>query len=244
MDYNVYCDETCHLEHDKSNAMALGAVWCDKELAHQINMDIKAIKQKNGFSSMSEAKWTKVCRKHILRYQNLSLQFFKNPHLHFRCVLIPRKDKLRHEEYHQTHDDWYYKMYFNLLKTLFSPRDTYNIYIDIKDTHSFNKAQKLRDVCCNNMYDFKHDILHKVQPIRSDEVEIMQIVDILIGAICYNSRNFPTEVHLSPSKRQLIEQIKVLSGYSLTKSTLYREDKFNLFVWKQDYNTGELYHDY
>ena len=24
--YNVYCDETCHLEHDNSNVMVLGAV--------------------------------------------------------------------------------------------------------------------------------------------------------------------------------------------------------------------------
>lgn len=26
--YNVYCDETCHLENDGINVMVLGAVWC------------------------------------------------------------------------------------------------------------------------------------------------------------------------------------------------------------------------
>ena len=26
--YNVYCDETCHLEHDGINDMVIGAVWC------------------------------------------------------------------------------------------------------------------------------------------------------------------------------------------------------------------------
>ena len=26
--YNVYCDETCHLEHDGINDMVIGAIWC------------------------------------------------------------------------------------------------------------------------------------------------------------------------------------------------------------------------
>jgi hypothetical protein len=26
--FNVYCDESCHLEHDRQQAMVLGAVWC------------------------------------------------------------------------------------------------------------------------------------------------------------------------------------------------------------------------
>ena len=26
--FNVYCDESCHLENDHQKAMVLGAVWC------------------------------------------------------------------------------------------------------------------------------------------------------------------------------------------------------------------------
>jgi hypothetical protein len=25
--YNIYCDESCHLENDKQEVMVLGAVW-------------------------------------------------------------------------------------------------------------------------------------------------------------------------------------------------------------------------
>ena len=28
MEYNIYCDESCHLQNDNSNVMVLGAVWC------------------------------------------------------------------------------------------------------------------------------------------------------------------------------------------------------------------------
>jgi len=26
--YNIYCDESCHLEHDGIPTMVIGAVWC------------------------------------------------------------------------------------------------------------------------------------------------------------------------------------------------------------------------
>lgn len=243
MEYNIYCDETCHLEHDDSNVMALGAIWTPLNLVRSINDDIRNIKLRHRFHLHSEAKWTKVCRKHLALYDDLVDYFFNQPDLHFRCVLIPHKDKLRHEAYGQSHDDWYYKMYFNLLKALLSPQDIYNVYIDIKDTHSYEKSQKLNDVCCNNMYDFSHQILQKIQPIRSDEVEIMQIVDILTGAMAYNSRIFYSGHRKSLAKECIIMQIKKRSGYQLTKSTLYREDKFNIFVWQHDYKTGALYAD-
>ena len=31
MEYNIYCDESCHLEHDGIKPMAIGAVWCPRE---------------------------------------------------------------------------------------------------------------------------------------------------------------------------------------------------------------------
>ena len=33
---NVYCDESCHLEHDRQSVMVLGAVWCLEEKARGI----------------------------------------------------------------------------------------------------------------------------------------------------------------------------------------------------------------
>ena len=29
--FNIYCDESCHLENDREKAMVLGAVWCPVE---------------------------------------------------------------------------------------------------------------------------------------------------------------------------------------------------------------------
>ena len=59
----------------------------------------------------------------------------------------------------------------------------------------------------------------------------MQIVDILIGAIGYENRNFPEGAQRSKAKVQVVDLIKKRSGYTLTKTTLLREEKVNLLSW-------------
>ena len=118
-----------------------------------------------------------------------------------------------------------------MLKVIFSPNDHYEVYIDIKDTNSYQRSQKLREVCSNSMYDFSQHIIQRLQPIRSDEVQIMQLVDLLIGAIGYENRTFPDDFRKSPAKLAVIDLIKRRSNYSLNRTTLLREEKLNLLVW-------------
>ena len=231
MNYNIYCDESCHLEHDGINVMVIGAVWCPHDFVKKINERIRQIKIRNGISKTAEMKWTKISPAKLQFYEDLVNYFFDEADLHFRGLIIPDKSKLDHERFNQTHDLWYHKMYFEMLKAILSPTDNYEIYIDIKDTRTYNKIQILREVCSNSMYDFSARTIKKMQPIRSDEVQIMQIVDIFAGALGYNNRTFPESHQKSEAKLDIIKLIKKRSGYSMDKSTLLREDKFNMFFW-------------
>ena len=221
--YNVYCDETCHLEHDGINDMVIGAVWCPQNKLREINQRIKEIKARNGISPSTELKWTKVSPAKVQAYKDIIDYFFDDDDLHFRAIIIPDKSKLNHAAFHQTHDEWYYKMYFDMLKVILSPKDRYEIYIDIKDTNSYRKAQKLKEVCSNSMYDFSQSVIQRLQPVRSDEIQIMQLVDLLIGAVGYQNRVFPNGTTRSQAKIDIIELIKKRSNYLLTRTTLLRE---------------------
>jgi hypothetical protein len=44
---------------------------------------------------------------------------------------VPDKSKLAHEAFDQTHDDWYFKMYFDLLKVILERKSSYRIFLDI-----------------------------------------------------------------------------------------------------------------
>ena len=231
MKYNIYCDESCHLENDDSNVMVLGAVWCPNNSIREINERIKKIKERNNVSTFAELKWTKISPSKEQLYLDLINYFFDEQRLHFRAIVVPNKSQLDHARFCQTHDDWYYKMYFELLKQIFVKENRYEVYIDIKDTHSNKKAQKLWEASSNSMYDFDKTIIEKIQPIRSHEVQVMHIVDVLIGALGYVNREFPVTHIKSNAKLTMVDLIKKRSGFTLHKNTLLRETKFNMFVW-------------
>jgi len=225
--YNVYCDESCHLENDHILTMALGAIWCAKNDLSNVIAQIKEIKKKHGISQSFEIKWTKISPAQKNFYRALINYFFDEPALHFRSVIIPDKTKLDHGRFNQSHDEWYYKMYFLLLREILDPRANFNIYIDIKDTGGHTKVEKLREILSNNMYDFDKKIITKIQQIRSHEAILLQITDLLIGALTYFHRKLDT----SDTKHELIELIKARSYHNLTRNTLPKEDKFNIFIW-------------
>ena len=42
--YNIYCDESCHLENDHQPAMVLGTVWCPLAKVREISRRLREIK--------------------------------------------------------------------------------------------------------------------------------------------------------------------------------------------------------
>ncbi len=227
MEYNIYCDESGHLENDNIPVMVLGAIWCPLKETKQIALDIRQIKREHGLSPDFEIKWTKVSSGRLDFYLAVLDYFFKNRDLHFRALIVPDKSILDHSMHNQNHDDFYYKMYFDMLKTILSPDDRYRIYLDIKDTRGGAKVEKLHEVLSNNIYDFSREIIEWVKIVRSNEVEQVQLSDLLIGTVAYANRGLTT----SPAKVQMVENMQRLSRYKLTQTTLFRENKVNLFRW-------------
>lgn len=226
--FSIYCDESCYLEHDGIKQMALGALWCPTAKTKEISRRLIEIKERHGLEHKDELKWTKVSTRHFQPYLDFVDYFFDDDDLHFRGVLIPDKTILDHDRFCQTHDEWYYKMLFTLLCPLIDPRCHYTINLDYKDTHGGERVRKLREVLCNNYYDFDRKVIGDINLVKSHQVEILQLTDLLLGALTYNSRALAGNA----GKLKMVERIKRRSGYSLSSTTLYREDKFNLLVWR------------
>lgn len=222
--YNIYCDESCHLEFDKSPVMVMGAIWFDIDKKQEICDRINTIKQKYGISKLKELKWTKVSPSLIECYKDLVNYFFDDDDLHFRALVVDNKQSFSHKK-NKSYDEWYFKMYFQTIRGCIDPSEKYNVYIDIKDTCSRNRIAKLQEVICNSIYDFDHSKVQKIQAVRSEYISIMQILDILIGAIAYHCRDLMS----STSKNEIVQLIKDRSKYNLKQSTLLRESKFNIF---------------
>ena len=75
-EYNLYCDESCHLEHDDSDVMVLGALIIPKDKKQEITENILQIKARYGVKARTEVKWTKASMPKIDLYKDLLNCFF------------------------------------------------------------------------------------------------------------------------------------------------------------------------
>lgn len=227
MIYNVYCDESCHLENDHQPVMAFGASWCRKDQASRLAGELRAIKEH--FNARGELKWSKVSNARNHFYIEVVRWFFNEAELHFRGVVVLNKQQLNHGAFNGgDHDLFYYKMQFSLLSKILSPDSVYNIYLDIKDTTSRKRLSKLREVLCCNVYDFTSQMISHIQNIHSHESELMQVADFFTGALTYKHRGLDSNA----AKLAVIREIELLSKRSLSVSSSLKEQKFNLFLFQ------------
>jgi len=228
--YNIYCDESCHIEHDHIPIMLLGGTWCPKDQVKTISKEIRKIKAEH--NAKGELKWMKVSNSRLKFYQNLLDYFFRKEGLNFRCLVVARKDNLNHSYFNQnSHDTFYYKMYYSLLLNIVKrPESAFNIYLDIKDTRGSRRIKELRRILHAGLGDQNRETISPPQLVRSHESVLIQLADFLIGAVSYCNRNdIPKN---NSAKLAVIQQIKARTGTDLIHTCPPWEEKFNLFIFQ------------
>lgn len=213
--FNIYCDESCHIENDHKPFMFLGSVSSAYNQVRLHTEKINELKKKHNF--YAEIKWTSVSKSKIRFYMELVDYFFATD-LQFRTVGVD-KSKLKIETFNKSYDDFYYKMYYYLLNHNINSLYNYNVYLDKKDTLSAYKVNKLKDIL-----NTKFGVFRNVQNIHSHESLLLQLADFLMGAISYLHND---SKKLNIAKMQIIEKIKHHSKHDLS-CTNY-SNKLNLF---------------
>lgn len=127
------------------------------------------------------------------------IDYFFDTDLKFRAIGI-HKEQFKLEAPNTMYDDFYYKMYYRLLNYKIDTTDHYNVFLDIKDTWSSTKANKLKDIL-----NVQFGVFRKVQCIRSEESILLQLTDLLMGAISYEI-NVPEKK--SSAKKKVLAQIR------------------------------------
>lgn len=218
--FNIYCDESTHLEHDGHPYMLYGYISIASNQIKICKEQIKAIKAKYGYEG--ELKWTNIHDKTFEMYKELVEYFFMTD-MNFRAV-IGNKSQIDDSRSEYTFNDFYFRMYFQLLHHEISLENAYNIYFDIKDTCSNKKLRKLRDILKWNAS------IKNFQFIKSHESSFMQLADVLMGAINYNLRIESGDIEGKVvAKRKIVEHINNHTNISLKHTSPLSAKKFNLF---------------
>ena len=218
--YNIYCDESTHLEHDGQPYMIYGYVSIAYNQMKLAKEQIKQIKQKHHYDS--ELKWTNITNETYPFYKEIVDYFFMTE-MNFRAVVVD-KSQIDNSRPEYSFNDFYFRMYFQLLHHKIDMESTYNIYFDIKDTCSQSKLHKLQEILKWNAS------IRNFQFVRSHESHFLQIADILMGAINYNLRMECGKLEgKSVAKRKIVHLIQEHTNLSLNRTTLKHVKKFNLF---------------
>ena len=218
--FNLYCDESTHLIHDGHPYMLLSYISIAYPQIRLAKEEIKAIKRK--FNYTEELKWTNVHSATYKVYAELVDWFFMND-LEFRAVVVD-KSQIDEKRADYSFNDFYFRMYFQLLHTKVDFQNRYNVFLDIKDTCSGEKLEKMKKIMSYN------SSISTLQFIPSRESVFIQLADVLMGAINYNLRIQKGDVKGNViAKLKLIEKIKRHSNISLNTTTPLSRNKFNLF---------------
>ena len=214
--FNIYCDESCHLEHDHKRFMFLGSVHCAFPEVKRHTAHINALKSKHHF--FAEIKWTNVSLSKWEFYEEL-IQYFFESGMCFLAVGID-KSQIHCAGGGQPYDDFYYRMYGNLLNAQVDTACHYDVYLDIKDTWSSQKVKRMKE-----SLNTEYGVFRKVQCIRSEESLLLQLADFFTGALAYRAND---------AEKKNVAKVRVLE---MIKGHCYQEDvrhttcpdKFTLF---------------
>ena len=180
---------------------------------------IKAIKEKYGYTD--ELKWVNIHDKTYQVYKELVEYFFMTD-MQFR-VVIADKTQIDANRPEYTFNDFYFRMYFQLLHHDMDLEHTYNIYFDIKDTCSQQRLHQLRDALKWNAS------IRNFQFIKSHESIFVQLADVLMGAINYQLRIKRGDIDGKViAKRKIVDIINQHTPISLKPVSPLSNKKFNL----------------
>lgn len=221
--YKIFCDESCHLEHDRANIMVLGAIHCTADKAIALTKHMKWLRHQHNYTP--ELKWNKLNKHQWPLYRDLIDMITADTDVRFKTTVVLNKNILDHHQYNAgSHSEFYYKMFYYTLRDFLKEGNEYRIYLDYMDTLGAEKTRKLCEVLQNGT---RWQLKAVANVVQSYEVQLIQLCDLLIGAVAYRNRD--DIEHSSAIKMQFVEYLESKLGYSLNNGTPPWEEQFNIF---------------
>jgi hypothetical protein len=220
----VYCDES-GLErfaapsgpHDRA---LFGGIWLEARHRRELKAAIRAHREQHRVAS--EFRWNKVSPSRLEFYLGLVDLFFESS-AHFRAIVLPVGQLETGRHHGGDAELMFYKFYYQLLHHWIFPGVRYRIFVDQKTDRVRSRVRELRDILQSANGSSGID---GVQSVSSDEVDILQLADVLTGAV-----GFKFQPGRSTAKHAIIQRIERHIGRPIGP-TSRDATKFNIFCWR------------
>lgn len=225
MKFEVYCDEVqpdlFTSKKPRAQFLMIGALWLPGSLREEAKGKVAALRQQ--YAIHGEMKWRKISPAAQSFYEEIIDLFFAyGSDLRFRCIAVDHA-KIDMPKFHGGDGELgFYKFYYQLLHTWILDFNEYVFFCDLKTNRSPTRLAELRKVLANA--NISAEIVN-VQPLPSGQLVLMQICDILLGAVSSRLNGIGPA---SPAKLAIVERIEARLGRKLGP-TWKGEEKFNVF---------------
>jgi hypothetical protein len=238
---HIYCDES---RQTADRYMVIGGLIARREDCPLFEQAMQLYRHSQNM--YSELKWTKVSDQKLSEYQALIDLFFSfNRAIHFKSIVIDTQE-MDNRRFNQNDPELgFYKLMYQFLLHSFGAylqtRDRAVIHLDQRTTSRY----KLSTLCAilNNGLHKKYPHLH--QPIRniqatdSKKSDLIQVADVLMGAIGYEMNGAHVRTEAKRSKVALAEMIASKAGLlNLQQPTPYRQKHFS--IWHFHFRPGRV----
>lgn len=237
----IFADES---NTDKARFMLIGGVWVDELTYSQVVAECKKFKSDNGWGEKTKFNWKNISKKTLQQYFKFIDIFFKY-NLQFNCIIIDRKEIDLKANENKDPELGFYKFYYQLLRKNSKSGIPYYIYLDRRNNSEPKRLETLKQFLQKDNHPInwlgfriteKGLNIPSLKFVNSDTFDLIQMSDLLLGAIGFQYNNRHMQQDASQNKvdfaNYIASKIKMKNLVFATGKNGYKN--MNLWLFKSE----------
>lgn len=233
--YDVYCDES---RQTKDRYMVLAGIILDRSEVHSFEETMVGFRRETRMTA--ELKWGRVSNAKLPEYRRYIDYFFAlndTDRLHFVTMILDTA-QFDHRTYNQGDRELgFYKFYYQLLLHGFGRyctnpgSEAIHVFLDYRtSSYKLSELRRFLNIGMRKKTGKWNDVFLTVEPRDSKKTELLQMTDLLAGAIGYQKNGYHLLAGANSAKVALSEYIAKKAGCSdLCSDTPFRQQRFRIW---------------
>lgn len=225
MKFEVYCDECrpdlLSSQNPQARFMVVGSLWLRADDREEFKSAIHDLRDRHKVGG--EFKWQKVSPSRLDFYGELADWFAaQGERLRFRCIAVEH-EKVNLLRFHDNDQELgFYKFYYQMLHHWILDFNEYAVFCDFKQNRLRNRLHMLQH--CLDLANLS-SLITNVQSVRSEESVLIQLTDVLTGAV---AARLNKSLHPGSAKEAAVQRLEAGIGRDIAPTSRC-EQKLNVF---------------